>query len=91
MKKMLLLAALAAVLSGCGETTEIEVTITKLVMEDKDSNWGCTGTNTRTIYKGSNGHVSYICGDYGNVGDTFKLFYTTGAFDPSHNGFKSTN
>lgn len=88
MKKILLLAALAAILSGCGETTEVDVTITKLVTEDKDSNWGCTGTNTRTVYKGSNDHIGHLCGDYDKVGDTFKMYYTTGAFDHVHNGFK---
>lgn len=90
MKRILLLAALAAILSGCGKTTEVDVTITKLVTEDKDSNWGCLATNTRTMYKGSNGHIGYLCGDYGKVGDTFKMYYTTRAFDPSFNGFKMT-
>lgn len=87
MKRVLLLAALAAVLSGCGTTTEVDVTITKLVTEDKDSSWGCAGTNIRTLYKGSNGHIGYLCGDYGTVGDMFTMYYTTGAFDPAHNGF----
>ena len=91
MKRILVIAALAAALSGCGETTEVDVTITKLVTEDKDSSWGCTGTNTRTIYKGDNGHIGYMCGDYGKVGDTFKMFYSTGAFDPAQNGFRRTN
>ncbi len=91
MKRILLLAALAATLSGCGETTEVDVTVTRIVTEDKDSNWGCAGTNIRTHYKGSNGHISYLCGDYGKVGDTFKMYYTTGAFDPSMNGFKITH
>ena len=27
---------------------------------------------------------------YGKVGDTFKMYYTTRAFDPSFNGFKMT-
>ena len=87
MKRILLLAALVATLSACGQTTEVDVTIIKLATEDKDSNWGCSGTNTRTLYKGSNNHIGYLCGDYGNVGDTFKLYYTTGAFDPAMNGF----
>jgi hypothetical protein len=76
------------VLSGCGMTTEVDVTITKLVTEDKNSGWGCLSTDTRTVFRGSNDHIGYLCGDYGNVGDTFKLYYTTGAFDPSMNGFK---
>ena len=51
MKKIMLLAALTAILSGCGETTEVDVTITKIVKEP-DSSWGCVGTNVRTVYKG---------------------------------------
>ena len=91
MKRIVLLTALAIALSGCGETTEVNVTVTKVVQEDVDSAWGCVGTNIRTIYKGSNGHIDYMCGDYGKVGDTFKMYYTTGAFDPSYNGFKMAN
>ena len=86
MKRILLLVALAATLSACGQTIEVDVTITKIVTE-ADSAWGCSGTNTRTVYKGSNGHIGYLCGDYGMVGDTFKMYYTTKAFDPAINGF----
>ena len=91
MKRIILLTALAVALSGCGETTEVNVTITKLVQEDRESSWGCMGTDTRTIYKGDNNRIGYMCGDYGKVGDTFTMSYTTGAFDPSHNGFRRNN
>lgn len=36
MKRIVLLTALAVALSGCGETTEVNVTITKLVQEDRE-------------------------------------------------------
>lgn len=88
MIRLLLLSALLITLSGCGETTEVDVTIIKLVTEDPKSNWGCVSTDIRTVYKSADGHINYLCGDYGTVGDTFKMFWTTGAFDPSYNGFK---
>ena len=92
MKRLLIALVVATVMTGCsGKTEEVNVTIIKVVKEDPNSNWGCPGTNVRTIYKSDAGHIGYMCGDYGDTGDTFKMYWVTGAFDPSHNGFRRTN
>jgi hypothetical protein len=76
---------------GCsnGTTTPVNATIIKIV--DDNSSMGCAGTNKRTIFQTEHGNVSYMCGEYGDVGAKVKGYWVEGHWDGISNRFHLTN
>jgi hypothetical protein len=93
MKKIILITLLAIFFSvglvGCGEIEEVTVTIARI--ETEATEWGCIGTDKRTIVKTEDNKMDDICGEWGEPGDKIKGYWKSGHPDPSANGFRRTN
>ncbi len=84
---MAAILVLTSFLSGCnGTTVEVEVTVTEIQKETTE--WGCVGTNLRTIIKDKQHRVASLCGKWGEVGDVLLVKRTTGHWDPAVNGVR---
>ena len=75
-------------LSGCSLGSEEEVSVIIIKAYTEKTNWGCIGTDFRTVIKTEDGRVDDICGWYGEVGDIFTGTWKKGHWDHVVNGFR---
>ena len=73
-------------LASCGHIEPIKMKVTHL--EPDNSNMGCIGANVKTFLRSDDGRMAYLCGHWGNPGDTISGYWREGAWDYDANGFQ---
>lgn len=95
MTKIKLAICLAVLLlTGCGTTTEVQVTVIKAEKFECGDKFmcGCIGSaNYRTTVKTDDGRIDNLCAYVGEIGDTLAGYWVSGHWDHGVNGFRLTN
>lgn len=89
--KKLMFVLLLSFMIGCSYGNVEVVDAEIILVEIEPTKWGCVGTDIRTVVHLSNGHISSLCGSYGETGQNFKGYWVSGHWDAMQNGFKLTN
>lgn len=77
---------LSVLLMGCGKSEPITMKITDVIKEG--AVWGCIGEDYRTYLRAEDGRMDFMCGKWGEVGDTVSGYWHSECMDSMSNGFR---
>jgi len=83
---VIMCVVLSVLLVGCGKKEPITMTITHI--EKENTKWGCVGEDYKTYLRSEDGKVAYMCGRWGEVGDTVSGYWYSECIDSQANGFR---